>query len=248
MQIQCLNSVPGNTITINVYQVDAVGRVVRAQQSLVPNSTRSQSAALLPLAEGYLMGVTVSCSAANQVGQCWVRCVLNLGLPSTPQPMMTICQGYVTSQNRLYGPNSILWRTNDGRGNFRSVQGTLPAAGADINEVVPAGALWRLVSMNYSLVTSAAVANRLSGFVIDDGANIVLNLASQGNAVASNTYGYNAVNGSNLVNAVQPPTNWPVPCDMWLPAGFRIRTLTANIQAGDQLSAPNYLVEEFMNG
>lgn len=248
LQIQMWNSVPGVTVNVNIYQLDSTGRVIRAQQVISPTSTRALNSVIVPMAEGFLIGLTCFAGTATQPGQLFVRIVITQGNPTTPQPMVVVCQGYVTNLNRLYGPGAYLSRTTEGRGNFRSVQGSLPAAGADILETVPTGAIWRLVSMNYSLVTGAAVANRLSGFVIDDGSNIVMNLGSQGNAVATNTYIYNAVNGANLINAAQPPTNWPIPRNFWMPAGYRMRTLTTNIQAADQFSAPNYVVEEFING
>jgi hypothetical protein len=40
----------------------------------------------------------------------------------------------------------------------------------------------------------------------------------------------------------------PVPFNIRLAAGARIKTVTAAIQAGDQYTAPQYLVREFLEG
>lgn len=237
------NSFVGQTVAMNITQIDATGHVVSATFTAVPATNRAQQNFTFPMTEGFLQRVMVNGINGTSPGQTFVRLVL------TKQNFvngMVLCQGYVGGQQDLSWPNGSLRQITDGKGFMRSISGTLPAAGAEISEVVPAHCLWRLILFNYGLTTSAAVASRGPGFIIDDGTNNLLVYPSVNAVTAAGAGSFNAIAGSNLSYGASFPVNWPVPPQMWLGAGFRIRTLTTNIQAADQYTAPQYLVEEFI--
>lgn len=118
-----------------------------------------------------------------------------------------------------------------------------PAAGAEISHTVPAGKIWRLLSARYELVTDATVSNRRTSLVIDDGATVIHRHVSNQVQAASLTYEYDwgvgrieaAVRSGHVGDPLVP---------LNLPAGYRIRTITENLQAGDDYSAAFLLVEE----
>jgi hypothetical protein len=127
-----------------------------------------------------------------------------------------------------------------------SVAGTDPAAGAEISETVPAGKRWRVLGIQFTLVTNANVANREPVIVVDDGTNTLFQSPAGANHAASLTWAYSASNVGQPVNGTTATTvrqmNLPA---LLLPAGSRIRTSTTNIQAGDNYGAPRLLVQEF---
>lgn len=246
LQLDVWNSVPGAFVNFHIFSMDAQGRVVRTTYTATPTSDRTDNVFTYPLTEGFLMSISFVRNFVAATGSTFVRLTLLLGSPTPKTFMQILCQGYLDLGNRLSWPNGTLLRSYDGLGVMRSVTGTTPGAGAEISETVPSGALWRLVVFNYGLTTSATVANRGSGFVIDDGSHILLNYPAINNSVASTTYGFNALAGSNLSYGANFPMNWPIPQQMWLAAGYRIRTLTTLLQAGDQYTAPQYQVEEFI--
>lgn len=129
---------------------------------------------------------------------------------------------------------------------MRSITGTNPAAAAEISETVPVGSRWKFKGMRAVLTTSATVANRNVTLTIDDGTNTILSGGAVYNQAASAAFTYwfapgltNSVQTSVIAQVPIPPTDTLI-----LPSGYRIRTLTGALQAGDDWGAPQYLVEE----
>lgn len=119
-----------------------------------------------------------------------------------------------------------------------SAASAAPAAGADITVTVPSGQTWTLQSFDASLTTSAAVANRVVAVVIDDGTNVLYRWVAGLNQTASQTLEYaGAVGGVDVGGTARNNVvTFPL-AGITLPAGYRIRTITTAIQAGDQWTA-----------
>lgn len=117
-----------------------------------------------------------------------------------------------------------------------------PAAGAEISITVPAGQTWQLQDIDFTLTTSAAAGNRQVQLIIDDGVNELWRFLVTVTQAASLAYIY-AFGGATSDAAVRAATGVnEVLSEMDLPgitlgAGYRIRTSTVGIQAGDQYSA-----------
>jgi hypothetical protein len=111
---------------------------------------------------------------------------------------------------------------------------------------VPVGARWKLRTFAFTLVASGAAANRVPVLTIDDGANILWETGSNINQTAGQTAKYRAGVGVPFFTYGALSYHLPLPSDLWLGAGSRIRTVTAAIDAGDDYAAPIYHVEEFM--
>lgn len=115
-----------------------------------------------------------------------------------------------------------------------------PAAGADITYTVPAGVTQQLQTVEFTLTTSATVANRQIILIIDDGTHELWRIIVPVTQAASLTYVY-AFGGTTNDAAVRTVgANNEVLSELpaiTLAAGYRIRTSTVNLQAGDQFSA-----------
>lgn len=149
-------------------------------------------------------------------------------VPSGPQSRVIVCGFTLTAGDGL-----------------SSLAGTNPAVGAEISDTVPANARWRPLAMSYSFVTSATVANRETAVTFDDGTTVYSREPSRATQAASLTRQY-ALSPMNVFGTVAQDTTITVPLpDVWLPAGHRIRTATTALQAGDDYSAPQYLVQEY---
>src|SRR5574341_684891 len=132
-----------------------------------------------------------------------------------------------------------------GRGTFKTIFGTNPAAGAQLNEVVPAGKWWRLVSFRCLLATSATVANR---FVVlqfaEPGGSNYYNCGTNVAQTASQFIDYNAFPGNVMGQSnAGADMQIPVPIDAWLGPGHLIKSFIQNGQAGDDWGQPTYVVE-----
>lgn len=117
------------------------------------------------------------------------------------------------------------------------VSNAAPAAGADWTYTVPVGQSLSVETLQFSLTTSAAVANRQVQVVIDDGTNELWRWVAPAVQAASTTVEYvgaqSSVESSGVRAGVQ---SFELPNIVLLP-GYRVRTITTNIQAADQYTA-----------
>lgn len=161
-----------------------------------------------------------------------------------------LCAGYIGgSMKSLTFPPGIHEDSNEGPGLLRSVLGTNPAANAEISETVPTDALWRIHSLEIQLVTDANVATRTSFVIVDDGTNRLHELSPGATQAASLTRTYNYLNNYNLSETAFDGDGFirrPFLKDNKLPGGYRVRTNTSSIQAGDNYAAPRIFVEEWI--
>lgn len=210
-------------------------------------ATRSPQLQIQNLGEGFLLSINVYChTTALRRGQVWVKFVFIRGGLNTQILGQTVAQGYVTELTSLFYPGGPTGYELEGRGNLRSITGTTPAAGAQLLETVPTGAIWRISSFRYNLATSAVVANRTPGLIIDDGVNSFLRVYVPSAIIASNSsaqcFGAGYISGG-----LGPNQQWVgIPNDLYLPAGFRIQSDVIAMQGADQINLVQYLVEEWL--
>jgi hypothetical protein len=110
-----------------------------------------------------------------------------------------------------------------------------PAPGAEVALTVPAGVSAALDAVTFKLVTSATVATRTPTLIIDDGVNVMWQLQAAAGQAAGSTVIYQYGGNSELALRNGVLTE-PLP-PLILGPGYRIRTVTAGIQVGDQYSA-----------
>lgn len=134
---------------------------------------------------------------------------------------------------------------DSGRGTFKIYTCTDPAANTEVTCTVPAGRIWRVISLRVVLVTDANVANRIPSFTIDDGTTVFYQTTSISAQAASLTWNYNfdAVENAPVVNGTT--AHLPMPFRLLLGPGYRIKTSTAAIAATDNYGAPVVFVEEW---
>jgi len=199
-----------------------------------------------PLPEGFLLTVTFFGFPVNAPNSIWAQIDLETATALQGLDSQVLCQGYCNQQSRLCWPNGELANATDGYGAPLDITGTTPGAGAEISETVPAGALWRLKAFTFRLTASAAVANRIPHLIIDDGANVLIDSPITTALTAGQTG--RIVTGDDAFNvAAIDGTQWVQMVDgLRLLPGYRIRTLTTGLQAGDQYTAPQYYVDEYL--
>lgn len=213
----------------------------------VPNTDRSAGTSTFSIGEGFLLNLMVRASGGSpRRGQCFVLLELVRGRGATLTPMMGLLQGYVTDTSRVFWPGMPAAESASGPGNIRSVTGTNPAAGAEISETVPTNARWRLMALGATLVTSAAVGNRTPTLVVDDGAAEIGGSYTNLNHTASTTIRYMFGDTGTAPTQAGGRSLGPLFGPIVLPAGARIRTVTASIDVADDWGAPTMLIEEWI--
>ena len=240
------NSLPGVAISIEARVMDLEGRIHHHRFSHTPNTDRSSARSEFRVGAGLLVGVGVAATAGSpKRGQTFFCLFLSRDAAAPNNLMVPLTADYVVSGVALGWPGAPLRSSVEGPGIIRQFTGTDPAAGAEIVEVVPTGARWRLLGMRFRLITDANVGLRSVRMAIDDGVNIIVQ--SGPNATqAENDSGNYHVSRSTVSpnNAADRFIN--MAADIFMMAGFRIRTTTGGIQAGDNFIAPQMLVEEWI--
>lgn len=149
------------------------------------------------------------------------------------------------------GKNGITWPISSPiielqkKGFWNTTTGADPAAGAEINTAIPNRKVWRLRSVEFTLVTAAVAANRNVSLLIKPLNGGIITIPTATTQIISETKKYIFYEGASLINNVTGNTIvTPLPQDLWLPATSVIATLTAGLDAGDNFGAPIYNYEE----
>lgn len=248
LQMVILNSA-ASTTTVSI-----AGRFLRASDGAISpfsipvavTSNRVPNIFSFHLGEGYVIGLCVIAGDAER-GECFAYVSVAHGqAPSTAFTLDQLIQDYASNYHNPKWPGGEFISSIEGPGIIRSITGTVPGPGAEISEAVPTSARWRLLAFRYSLTTAIAAANRESALQEDDGANVFMSEPSGFTQIASLTHTYNfGTSGTRYESAQSLETQAQI-TDSRLLAGHRIRTKTTNIQGADQYTAPQYLVEEWI--
>lgn len=247
LRLRVLNSGAGVTVTFEGRFINQAGDCRPIVEDLVPTTDRTPSTKLLQLDEGVLLNFSVRPSAgAPRRGQTWVMVELVRGFTGAILPIGVLAQGYVSETERLIWPRGPYPGSTEGRGVLRTIVGTDPAANTESTETVPTNARWRLLNWRIALVTDATVGNRTVQLVIDDGTNAIHLIPAHTTQPASQTFAYEAFSIGAAGFAVSNSLFLPMPPDLELHGGYRVRTSTGSIQAGDNYGAPVLLVQEWI--
>ncbi len=132
---------------------------------------------------------------------------------------------------------------------YQVVQVAQPAAGAEFTLRATGQGAWRVLSLAFTLATSAVVANRRIALLADDGTDVWGAFPSANDQAASLNMRYGAHDGA--VSNAFGGTAWSIPLPatgLLLLPGHRLRSTTLNIDVADQYSAVRALVREFLLG
>jgi hypothetical protein len=245
LQLQILSNT-ADTVLLNYRVLTPNEGVKEGTLSFANGGGRGSQLFSTPLPEGFLLSAVVLPSSALSPAQyVFVSVALRFGSQLLANQTNILAQGYCSQAAPVSYPQGPLIRSTDGLGVLRSITGSVPAAGADISETVPAGARWQLLSMRATLTTAVAVASRQVKLTLDDGANRFYDTGDGPVQAASLAWAYTfAPTGSPPTNAL---TDVQIHYDnaQFEAPSYRVRTVTAAIQAADQWTAPQYVVREW---
>jgi len=173
----------------------------------------------------------------------------NLYLNVNSTKVYSFISGYVTSTVGLTWPYGRGEDPKSGMGVFESVTGTNPAAGAEVEEYVPSGKLWRIHAFRINFTTDATVADRAVSLAIAGINGNIIRIPSSVVQTASTTRIYQfGVGLLNLENATSGIITVPLFPDLFLNPADIISTITTNRQATDNFGAPEMYVERLLRG
>jgi len=235
-------SVQGSLVSLNVRIVSGSPTVGRCHIRVVLESRAK--AEKVTLARGYIYpgheinGTGVLALEDGDSIRLESRCSL---ADVILEPIYTAVRGhYATGGWQGVDKGSL-----EGPGYIRVITGTDPAVNANIAEVVPTNARWKLKSMQATLVASSQVASRVLQFHVNDGSVNFLTLDAQTAQLADETRTYNLSMGVDLDEA---GANWTMNFtkDLTLLAGYKLRMNALSLEDLDNWGAPLLSVEEWI--
>lgn len=216
---------------------------------LSPTSDRVATSKLFAPGDGYLLNLSVvAVAGAPVIGQTYAMVQIVRGFSGAIVVLGALLGGYVTTAQHLAYPGSPIQSSIEGGGYFRTIQGTTPAVGANVNETVPLRARWEIVTFRVTLQTSAVAGNREVSLVYQVGSTIT---AWHGPLVllpASSVAVYVWQRGPTnaIPGAGQFIYNGCLAENVQLTAGTFIFTTTVGIDAADVMGGPTYTVREWL--
>jgi hypothetical protein len=246
--VNVCTSYPGAWLVINARLLRPDGIIVPMQWSIKPQGNRLPYSALFPLTEGYLLSlslVPIGVVAFVTGGQMWARAAI-WRTGGTGALYRLLLSGYVTSFRSLSWPAGIQELSIGNQGWLRVFAGTNPAPGTEVCETVPSFARWRVVTFYFTLTTSATVTDRRVYLVIDDGTTPAVYMPPVAVQPANTSRVYHYASDFPYTQPFPEIALIPIPTNLLLGAGWRIRTETWARQPGDDYSAPGLAVEEWL--
>jgi len=240
---------PGGLIITTQGRKQAMGG-----QTIRSSTTGSAVTNVEPLYESLLVSALMTSYSINAVrGQSFVTCILQRNAGPNVQQQLVMYADYVSVNNPFVGwPYGRRIDPREGPGYTHTVTGGAPAAGANISDASPANLNRRLRTVSFTLTTSATVATRRVLWQVTDGTNLIWQASSQATQAASLVYTYQFGTAWGPEEAAVLPLGAnsiitdSIP-DLLLRPGYIIQTAVASLQAGDQLSASLYSVEEWIS-
>ena len=247
LRIQTVNFAASASLEVSARILLPDGQIVPIRRIIALVSTRSTEAFLFPLPEGWLLTVMMNAFGTTiNRGETFVQAQLVRGTTTDLSSVYMLFSGYLTSTESVSWPGGSQLSSFEGRGNIRSITGTNPAVGVEISETVPTNAIWRLVSVRFSLITDGTGVARKVTLSLDDGTNEFARLEPFATQAISTTIIYTWASGASYAGVGTNGQSIALPVNIYLREAFRIATATSTLAAGDNFSAPQYLVEEWL--
>lgn len=214
---------------------------------VTPSSDRMPSTFDRPLGDGFLLNCSlIVTSGAPLVGHTYVMLQVIRGSTGATIVLGCLLGGYVTAMQHVAYPGSPIESSIAGGGVLRTILGTDPPAGAEVSETVPAGARWELLALAATLVADATPANRLPSLLLDAGGNAFTRVIQPVLTAASGSNAYYWAQGLPVETGLGGVPLAGIPTAPVLLAGGRFRTATSAMQAGDNWTAPLFVVREYL--
>jgi hypothetical protein len=250
LELASYNSQSGVVIAVQGRMLDPVEGIKPFAHYHIPNTDRSRRLEVFGLANGYLLNAVVFASSGTpRVNQTFISLHVIRGQGAARVLLATLLQGYITAEQELGFPGSPLHNSIEGGGCIRIITGTDPAAGASSVETVPTNARWQLLSYAIVFTAVAGGANRHGVLQLTNGSRPYFQVAQDFAQGPSTTVTYTWAQGG-----LQPTTGniesflSALPNEAILLAGHQIVAYATPLTAGDDLSAPIFIVREWLEG
>lgn len=247
LRLSAYNVVSSLSVGFAGQYIGSDGEIHYFDRQFAPTTDRAETQLTVQIGQCVLLSLVAYLVSGNaNRGQCYVRARVHRGAGTPLLYTHQLLGEYLTDDFFPAFPVNPIRGSLEGPGMLRSITGTDPAAGVEVSETVPTGARWRFVSADVTLVSDATVANRTVRFVFDDGTTVYFKCAYATAQTATQTLEYVLAAGGSDYGTRAAVQMTSASVGSYLLAGHRIRTVSNNLQAGDNYGAPQLNVEEWI--
>lgn len=249
LHIHIWNSVSGQVVLLQGRLLLTNGDIRQINERITPTSDRAVTTQQIVLLDGYLLSLAITPEGTTRRGQTFCQLYLARSPFDEAGHMTLLISHYIETGHGAGWPGGTMESSVEGPGFIYLVTGTDPAAGSEVSETVPTNARWKLRGFICTLVTNATAATRNMSTIVDDGSTAFFKSRLTGgfsNSQSRTAYflpGYESTDFTFINNEYALVPLLP---DLLLFQGWRVRTSTTNLQAGDNYGAPVLLVEEWI--
>lgn len=222
------------------------GHVDEINRELTGDSTGDGINEAIDLDEGFLLAVGATTDTNAAVGgSLFCTVALIRGTATFFIAPHILISRYLLFDQFVGWPGHSLQNSIEGPGGLVLDTTAAPPAGDEMEVTVPVNERWRLQSGLVTLTTDGTAAMRIPRIQIEVGGNRVFRALAENTVTASLTRILTFSSGASLSPATVADDIIPLPVNLYLPGGAIIKTVTSNLQTGDQYSAANLLVEKW---
>lgn len=229
------------------------GAIWELQDQITTTALYTQKTAFYTLQEGFLLSVAASATGAITSGVTFCRIFLVRGGQTLTSNSMVLFSDYVTAFQAMGWPGANQTLPTQGIGQLKTYTVANPAAGAEWTFTPVSGTRIRVRSVMASFTASATVANRFPTIQIRENvAGLNCGQYPSSFAVTATTVAtVSAGSGVSTPTALSNCVTISLPDDTFIGqnsnTNFQLRTLTGNIQVGDQWSNIVIFGEEWLD-
>jgi hypothetical protein len=242
LQVKVYTAATTSGLTLNARMITPHGRVNYTTESLDGASINTLTTSIFGLTEGFLLSLSVSNLGGGLSDQaCYVSVGLQYGNASSQAPHTVLAQGFVSNLFTVdWPPLTIRGANGSGMSQFvtpLSIGVSNPSAGADWSYTIPSGTTYQLVAAQATFTPSSTAGNRFPGLILDDGSHAFCTTGALVADTASTAVVRSWFAGANDLTSLASPECTPIPPELLLGPGYRVRSNTSGILSGDQWSA-----------
>jgi hypothetical protein len=197
--------------------------------------------------EGLLVAAVIGPpGAAVGRGQTYVNLAIVRGTPANPIMSRVLCADYLTTALQPGWPLGRVLSAVEGSGFVRQVTGVVPSLGVFPMLAVPAGGRWRIRNCWVQLTTDGTAGNRQAVLYVEVPAQQSFQIGAGAVQLPNSAAIYSFAPGLPLASVQFAGVLAPIPPDLVLGVGGRLRMNAAGGAPGDQWTAITALIEEWI--
>lgn len=237
----------GLALTLTATMLLPDGRVQASAYNMTPPATGAQTVYLFPLAECFLLNVSLMPASAVRYGATWVFCCIRRGGIPSGINLQTLISDYVDAFGGPSWPSAGQLHTAAEPGLMMTTYVPSVAVGSDYVFTVPSYARVLLRSLTYVITSSASVGNRnLAVQLTDPSGNLAFQDFAEPNLPASQTaiFSYALGRGAGQTAFATGSLSRTLP-EVYLLPGAQVKVHIQGVLAGDQLTAVTLYYEQW---